>query len=179
MFSRRPYDLKNLMRGGASPRVLDLYGLHKRFPTLGTTDKPLFRHRGLNRCFLIKHNLRRNERSLVRSGRNIVTKLVLPIDPKDPSCGAFWTFIEAPNLTAWLEEALGRDKTLYEEEFDEDFSSRKIEADIFIDDRNIGGLPPWGEIYQMINPNEKPTLEEELKSLAQTRRSIFKKRTAK
>lgn len=120
MFSRRPYDLKNLMRGGASPRVLDLYGLHKRFPTLGTTDKPLFRHRGLNRCFLIKHNLRRNERSLVRSGRNIVTKLVLPIDPKDPSCGAFWTFIEAPNLTAWLEEALGRDKTLYEEEFDED-----------------------------------------------------------
>jgi len=30
--------------------------------------------------------------------------------------------------------------------------SRKIHADIFIDDRNIGGIPGWGEIYQMINP---------------------------
>jgi len=66
-----------------------------------------------------------------------------------------------------------------EEEFDEDYDSRKIDADIFIDDRNIGGLPAWGEIYQMINPHEKPTLEEELKSLAQNKRSIFKKRSAK
>ena len=60
-----------------------------------------------------------------------------------------------------------------EEEFDEDYDSRKIDADIFIDDRNIGGLPSWGEIYQMINPNENPTLEEEIKSLAQAKRSIF------
>ena len=60
-----------------------------------------------------------------------------------------------------------------EEEFDEDYDSRKIDADIFIDDRNIGGLPSWGEIYQMINPNENPTLEEEIKSLAQSKRSIF------
>lgn len=63
-----------------------------------------------------------------------------------------------------------------EEEFDEDFSSRKIEADIFIDDRNIGGLPPWGEIYQMINPHEKPSLEEELKSISVKKRSLFKRK---
>lgn len=30
----------------------------------------------------------------------------------------------------------------------------KIDADIFIDDRNIGGLPDWGLIYEMIS-NEK------------------------
>jgi hypothetical protein len=120
MYSRRPYDLKNLMRGGASPRVLDLYGLHKRFPTLHETPHPLFRHRGLNRCFLIKHNLRRGERAIVRSGRNIVTKLVLPIDPRDPSAGAFWTFLEAPNLYKWMEEALGRDKALEDDEFEAD-----------------------------------------------------------
>ena len=29
--------------------------------------------------------------------------------------------------------------------------SRKLKADYFIDDRNIGGLPDWGEIYQMIS----------------------------
>ena len=28
---------------------------------------------------------------------------------------------------------------------------RKLKADIFIDDRNIGGLPDWGDIYTMIS----------------------------
>lgn len=31
---------------------------------------------------------------------------------------------------------------------------RKVDADIYIDDRNIGGLPSWGEIYQMLCPGE-------------------------
>lgn len=34
-----------------------------------------------------------------------------------------------------------------EEEFDPKYS-RKINADVFIDDRNAGGLQSWGEIYQ-------------------------------
>lgn len=63
-----------------------------------------------------------------------------------------------------------------EEEFDEDFASRKIEADIFIDDRNIGGLVPWGETYQMLNPNEVPTLEDEIRSLQSKKRSLFKRK---
>ncbi len=29
--------------------------------------------------------------------------------------------------------------------------SRKIKADYFIDDRGIGGLPEWGEIYQILS----------------------------
>lgn len=33
--------------------------------------------------------------------------------------------------------------------------SRKLKVDIFIDDRNLGGLPDWGTIYQMIK--EKKT----------------------
>ena len=28
--------------------------------------------------------------------------------------------------------------------------SRKLKADVFIDDRNLGGLPDWGTIYRMI-----------------------------
>lgn len=66
-----------------------------------------------------------------------------------------------------------------EEEFDEEYDSRKIDADIFIDDRNIGGLPPWGEIYQMLNPQVVPTLQDELKSLPTKKRSLFKKKDAK
>ncbi len=66
-----------------------------------------------------------------------------------------------------------------EEEFDEEYDSRKIDADLFIDDRNIGGLISWGEIYQMINPQVAPTLEDELKSLPTKKRSLFKKKDAK
>ena len=32
--------------------------------------------------------------------------------------------------------------------------SRKLKADFFIDDRNVGGLPEWGQIYQMISQNK-------------------------
>lgn len=28
---------------------------------------------------------------------------------------------------------------------------RKLKADLFIDDRNVGGLPDWGEIYGMVS----------------------------
>lgn len=117
---RRPYDLRNLMRGGASPRVLDLCGVHARFPDLERCAHPLFRHGRLNRAFLIKHNLRRHERRLVISGRSIVTKLVLPIDTGDPGAGALWTFVESPDLEGWLESALGRDRKLHDDEFDAD-----------------------------------------------------------
>jgi hydroxymethylpyrimidine pyrophosphatase-like HAD family hydrolase len=50
-------------------------------------------------------------------------------------------------------------KSFPEEEFDPKYS-RKINADYFIDDRNIGGLKGWGEIYQLLigetAPNTSP-----------------------
>ncbi len=44
-------------------------------------------------------------------------------------------------------------KSFPEEEFNGDVS-RKIMADLFIDDRNIGGVFGWGEIYQMLTNTE-------------------------
>lgn len=44
-----------------------------------------------------------------------------------------------------------------EEKGDRGFS-RKLKADLFIDDRNLGGLPDWGDIYRMIR--EKMTYED-------------------
>lgn len=38
----------------------------------------------------------------------------------------------------------------YPEESLECPEPRKLKADLFIDDRNLGGLPDWGVIYQMI-----------------------------
>ena len=36
--------------------------------------------------------------------------------------------------------------------------SRKLKVEMFIDDRNVGGLPDWGTIYDIIH--EKKTYEE-------------------
>ncbi len=43
----------------------------------------------------------------------------------------------------------------YPEEKFEGKVSRKINADLFIDDRNIGGLLAWGEIYKIVKDNPK------------------------
>lgn len=39
--------------------------------------------------------------------------------------------------------------------------SRKIKAHLFIDDRNVGGLPDWGTIYQLVS--RRTTLEDYLR----------------
>lgn len=38
----------------------------------------------------------------------------------------------------------------YPEESPEHNAPRKLVADLWIDDRNLGGIPDWGVIYQMI-----------------------------
>ncbi len=51
-------------------------------------------------------------------------------------------------------------KSFPEEIYDETVS-RKINADLFIDDRIVGGFPGWGEIFQRIN-TDRPNSETEL-----------------
>lgn len=54
-------------------------------------------------------------------------------------------------------------KSFPEEEFDGSFS-RKIHADLFIDDRNVGGFLGWGEIYHLlVNSDESPIPTEKKK----------------
>lgn len=46
--------------------------------------------------------------------------------------------------------AVNRDYPEEEKEHNRHFS-RKLKADLFIDDRNLGGLPDWGTIYEMVS----------------------------
>jgi hypothetical protein len=46
--------------------------------------------------------------------------------------------------------AVNRDYPEEKEENNQHFS-RKLKADVWIDDRNLGGLPDWGTIYRMIS----------------------------
>lgn len=45
--------------------------------------------------------------------------------------------------------AVNKDYPEEQKEYNKHYS-RKLKADLFIDDRNLGGLPDWGMIYQMI-----------------------------
>ena len=45
--------------------------------------------------------------------------------------------------------------------------TRKLKADLFIDDRNIGGLPDWGTIYKLIH--ERKSLEQLIAEEFQTK----------
>ncbi len=42
----------------------------------------------------------------------------------------------------------------YPEEIKKTNEPRKLKADLFIDDRNLGGMPDWGVIYRMITTNK-------------------------
>ena len=46
--------------------------------------------------------------------------------------------------------AVNRDYPEEEKNHNNHFS-RKLKADLWIDDRNLGGLPDWGTIYEMIH----------------------------
>lgn len=91
-----------------------------------------------------------------------------------------WTFRTGKELDEAVEyckengiEFYAVNKNYPEEIFDETVS-RKIDADIFIDDRNIGGFPGWSAIWQMLTPFELHQQEAE-KKLASSRKSIFKR----
>jgi len=61
-----------------------------------------------------------------------------------------------------------------EEEWDGSIT-RKIEADIFIDDRNLGGFVEWGRVWQLLFPGESD-LEVEKQIVKRLRRPPFWKR---
>jgi hypothetical protein len=77
-----------------------------------------------------------------------------------------WTYRSGKELDEAVEfcrergiEFYAVNKNYPEEEFDERIS-RKIQADVYIDDRNLGGFPGWSQVWQMLNPAEKGKKEE-------------------
>ena len=91
-----------------------------------------------------------------------------------------WTFRAGKELDEAVEfcrknglEFYAVNKNYPEEVFDETVS-RKINADIYIDDRNIGGFPGWSEVWQILIPYEIQEHEAE-KRISSVQRNIFNK----
>ncbi len=69
-----------------------------------------------------------------------------------------WTYRHGKSLEDAVEfcrengiEFYAVNSSFEEETFEMAKQSRKIHADVFIDDRNLGGFPGWGEVVQIIN----------------------------
>ena len=90
-----------------------------------------------------------------------------------------WTFRTGNELNDAVEfcrengiEFYAVNKNYPEEVFDETVS-RKIDADIYIDDKNVGGFPGWSEIWQILNPFGFQQMEAEKRLISG--RNIFKR----
>lgn len=97
-----------------------------------------------------------------------------------------WTFRTGKGLDEAVEfcrangvEFYAVNKSYPEEVFDEN-TPRKIDADIFIDDRNLGGFIEWSRVWQMMFP-ESNLVELEKQALKKMRKPnlfqrIFRKK---
>lgn len=90
-----------------------------------------------------------------------------------------WTYRRGKHLDEAVEfcrkhgiEFYAINKNYPEEVFDAEVS-RKLNADIFIDDRNVGGFLGWGEIYRELVGENIKMKDEKKKGFL---RSVFKKK---
>jgi len=113
--SRRPAggdrsvrSLMSLQSNASTARTLNLVMAWRRH---GGDDayrqQPFFRSPLLNRCFVVKHRLRPNERDLFSDGRTNATKIILPIDISDLRAGARSFFVGQRGYLDVLEDLLG------------------------------------------------------------------------
>jgi len=94
-------DLRNIVKGGATSRILDLHSIARRHGEYDAhSDKPFFQHSRLNRCFLVKHTVRAHERPYVMSNQPVVTKVLVPLAHDDLALGGHAVFVEEIGFAA-------------------------------------------------------------------------------
>lgn len=102
--------LSRLHKAGSTARVLDLLRVWENAQSDNEPmEKPIFTHPILNKAFIIKHRLRRNEMDVFQDGRATVTKVLLPLDLSNLDAGGRYIFIGQPNFIEILSDATGID----------------------------------------------------------------------
>lgn len=81
-------NLANLGETASTSRVLNLSQIYLTASKEKEYQlKPFFRDSQMNKCILVKHTLRANERDLFARNRRTATKIILPFDPLDLKLG--------------------------------------------------------------------------------------------
>ena len=108
MADRTVRNLAYLRRSASTARVLNL--LKVAADSRGDPDwaeRPLFHTVALNRALIIKHRLRRNEFDLMPRRRQVVTKIVIPIEASDLKTGGRYFFVGEHGFERTMRENFG------------------------------------------------------------------------
>ena len=89
-----------------------------------------------------------------------------------------WTYRSGKELDEAVEfcrengvEFYAVNKNYPEEQWDGS-ASRKIQADVYIDDLNLGGFPGWSAVWQMLNPVDDDP-QKQIRQLPKVKRNFF------
>lgn len=105
MTDRAVRNLEHLQRSASTARVLNLLQVAREHgDTDAWRDRPLFTTPDLNASLIIKHRLRRNEVDLFAGRRQVVTKVVIPIDRGDLRTGGRYLFVDQTHFERTLRE---------------------------------------------------------------------------
>jgi hypothetical protein len=164
--------LRRIIRGGATPRILDLWSIHRRFgETLEYAAKPFFKNARLNASFLIKHTVRPHDRPYLLTENPVATKLIIPVSTDDLAMGGHSFFVEEKGFDRRLKEFLGTGSI--NPQFDADLARVKELAAMpsfdpfLLADRYANSDRPVARFYFNIAPDEQEAM------LAHVTRQIF------
>ncbi|MGZ3305040.1 MAG: hypothetical protein ACXU8U_04185 [Asticcacaulis sp.] len=112
MNSRDVRNLANLGETASTSRVLNLAQIH----VVSSKEKeyqlkPFFRDSQLNKCLLVKHTLRANERDLFARNKRTATKIIMPFDPLDLKLGGRSIFVNQMGFDAFCRGYFHSDDT--------------------------------------------------------------------
>jgi hypothetical protein len=94
VLNRAVRNLQYLEATASTARVLNLHATERRSRhDPEHARRPLFQHPTLNRGIYLKHRVRPNEAELFNDGRQVATKILLPIDPEDLRSGGRYVFV--------------------------------------------------------------------------------------
>ena len=101
-------DLALVRSSGSTARVLNLALVFERHgQTEEYAKRPMFKHPRLNRALILKHALRKGEKSRFTRPVTTATKIILPYSPTELRLGGVSLMVGEQNFEALLSQAIG------------------------------------------------------------------------
>ena len=155
--------LRRIVRGGATPRILDLWSVQRRYgESLEMAAKPFFRNPRLNASFILKHTVRPHEKPYLYTENPVATKIIIPVSTEDLGMGGHSFFVEEKGFEVRLKAFLG--VGVLNKHYENDLARIRELAEIpsfdpfLMADRYIKGERPIARFYFNISPGDPADL---------------------
>jgi hypothetical protein len=122
-------DLSLIRNSGSTARVLNLALVYERFgETEEFNSRPMFKNKRLNRCLIVKHVLRSNERDLFTRPTTSATKVILPYAATELGLGGVSFMVGESKFERLMRDTVGAYHS--EADFQSDFELLKMIASL-------------------------------------------------